>query len=329
MAPERKKRPDGSSGLFEKRSRGSRDASFSIRPLYPIGRRPYRRALTASARRCPASPDAEPPALLRPDLVASDLDGTLLPPNLEFTAATAAGVDELRRAGVPFVVVTGRMFTSARKMLARLGLTSGPVVCYQGALLADLATGEWQRHLPLPSDRAAEVVLAVRELGRHLNVYVNDELYVEQDDDWARGYAEYADVPVNVVPDLLAVVATPPTKIVITTPADDVTRLLPELQARFDGDLYVTRSLPQFIEISDPHATKSGALADLCRRLPARRERTVACGDGWNDVDMVRWAGLGVVMAEAADSVRAEADLVVARDELGAFFERLAAAPPA
>jgi hypothetical protein len=285
--------------------------------------------LTASARPDPAPPDAGSPALLRPDLVASDLDGTLLPPSLEFTAATTAGVDELRRAGVPFVVVTGRMFTSARKVLARLGLTSGPVVCYQGALLADLGTGEWQRHLPLSSDRAAEVVRTVRELGRHLNVYVNDELYVEQDDDWARGYAEYAEVPVNVVPDLLAVVETPPTKIVITTPADDVTRLLPELQARFDGDLYVTRSLPQFIEISDLHATKSGALADLCRRLPARRERTVACGDGWNDIDMMRWAGLAVAVAEAADSVRAAADLVVARDELGALFARLAAAPPA
>jgi hypothetical protein len=297
-------------------------------PLYPISR-PTHNIVTASARPGPDPPTAVARELPRPDLVASDLDGTLLPPTLEFTAATAAGVDALRRAGVPFVVVTGRMFRSARKVLARIGLTEGPVVCYQGALLADLASGEWQRHLPLPSERASEVVLAVRELGRHLNVYVDDELYVEQDDDWARGYAEYADVPVNVVPDLLSVIETPPTKIVITTPADDVTWLLPELQARFDGDLYVTRSLPQFIEISDPQATKSGALADLCRRLRARRERTVACGDGWNDLDMMRWAGLGVAVAEAAESVRAEADLIVPRDELGSFFARLAAAPTA
>ena len=77
--------------------------------------------------------------------------------------------------------------------------------------------------------------------------------------------------------------------------------LLPELQARWDGRLYVTRSLPHFIEISDPQATKSAALAYLCERLPAARERTVACGDGWNDVDMMRWAGLGVAVAEASD----------------------------
>ncbi len=267
--------------------------------------------------------------LRRPDLVASDLDGTLLPPSLEFLPGTSAGVQKLRAAGVPFVVCTGRMFKSARRVVARLGLTAGPIVCYQGALLADLATGEWSRHLPIPGHLAAEVVLAMRELRRHVNVYVGDELYVEQDDDWARRYAEYAEVGLNVVPDLLAVVTTPPTKIVVSSDPDDVTMLLPELQARWDGRLYVTRSLPHFIEISDPRATKSAALAYLCERLPADRERTVACGDGWNDVDMMRWAGLGVAVAEATPDVRATADLVVPRDALGELFGALADAPRA
>jgi Cof subfamily protein (haloacid dehalogenase superfamily) len=268
-----------------------------------------------------------PSGLFRPDLVAADLDGTLLPPSLEFLPQTAAGVERLRAAGVPFVVCTGRMFKSARRVVARLGLTAGPIVCYQGALLADLATGEWSRHLPVPAHLAAEVVLLMRKLGRHVNVYVGDELYVEQNDDWARRYAEYAEVGMNVVPDLLTVVSTPPTKIVVSTDPDDVTKLLPELQARWDGRLYVTRSLPHFIEISDPKATKSAALAYLCGLLPAARERTVACGDGWNDVDMLRWAGLGVAVAEAADDVRATADLVVPRDRLGELFGDLASAP--
>ena len=155
-------------------------------------------------------------------------------------------------------------------MIARLGLTSGPIVCYQGALVADLATGEWIRHLPIAPAWRPRSCCAMRELGRHVNVYVDDELYVEQDDAWARSYAEYAEVGLNVVPDLLEVVAAPPTKIVISTDPDDVTALLPELQARWHGRLYVTRSLPHFIEISDPQATKSAALAYLCERLPAR-----------------------------------------------------------
>ena len=71
----------------------------------------------------------------------------------------------------------------------------------------------------------------------------------------------------------------------------------------------------------------SGALQWLCDREGLRRERTVSCGDAPNDLDMLRWAGLGVAVAEAAPEVRAAADLVVARAALPALFARLAAAP--
>ena len=271
---------------------------------------------------------AEGPPLFRPNLVASDLDGTLLPPSLELTPSTIAGVAALRASGVAFVICTGRMFKSARRMAAKLGLHDGTIVCYQGALVADLGTGEWLRHLPMAPAAAADVVRHMREIGRHVNVYVGDELYVEDVDAWALRYAEYAEVGINEVDDLLAIVVDGPTKIVVATDPDDVTALLPGLQERWRGELYVTRSLPHYIEINAPEATKSAALAFLCDRLGARRERTVTCGDGLNDVDMLQWAGLGVAMAEGGEAVCREADLVVPRDELGALFARLADEPP-
>jgi Cof subfamily protein (haloacid dehalogenase superfamily) len=264
----------------------------------------------------------------RPDLVASDLDGTLLPPSLEFAPSTLAGVRALRAADVPFALCTGRMLQSARRMAAKLGATDGPIVCYQGALVADLATGEWLMHRPMPSAMAVEVVLHMRAMGRHVNVYIDDELFVESMDGWAKRYAEYAEVGCTVVDDLGVLVAgAAPTKIVIATEPDDVTAILPGLQERWRDKLYVTRSLPHFIEVNDPHATKSAALDYLCTRMGWRRARTVACGDGLNDVDMLQWAGLGVAMAEAAEEVRRAADLVVARADLGGLFEELAAAP--
>jgi Cof subfamily protein (haloacid dehalogenase superfamily) len=264
----------------------------------------------------------------RPDFVASDLDGTLLPPSLEFAPATLAGVRALRAAGVPFALCTGRMLQSARRMAAKLGALDGPIVCYQGALVADLGTGEWLLHRPMPAAMAVEVVLHMRTMGRHVNVYIDDELYVEEMDGWARRYAEYAEVGCTVVADLGVLVAdAAPTKIVIATEPDDVTAILPGLQALWRDKLYVTRSLPHFIEINDPRATKSAALDFLCKRMGWRQTRTVACGDGLNDVDMLQWAGLGVAMAEAAEEVRGAADLVVACADLGDLFADLAAAP--
>ena len=234
--------------------------------------------------------------IFRPDFVASDLDGTLLPPSLEFTAQTLAGVRALRAAGVPFALCTGRMLQSARRMAAELGIVSGPIICYQGALVADLAGGEWLLHRPLPGDMAAEVVEHMRVLKRHVNVYIDDELYVEDLDEWARRYAEYAEVGYTVVDDLATLVGvSPPTKIVVAAAPDDVTEILPGLQERWRGRLYVTRSLPHYIEINDPRATKSAALDFLCRRMGWRRDRVVACGDGLNDVDMLACASADAV----------------------------------
>jgi Cof subfamily protein (haloacid dehalogenase superfamily) len=266
--------------------------------------------------------------LFRPDLVASDLDGTLLPPDLEFTPQTIAGIAALRAAGVVFAICTGRMFQSARDMAARLDLHEGLIVCYQGALVADLGTGEWLLHLPMSGDKAAEVVRKLRALRRHVNVFIDDEYYVEELDEWARRYAEYSKVECHAVGDLAALVKRrPPTKIVVSAEPDDAADLLPQLQDLWAGQLYVTRSLPHLIEINDEQATKSNALEFVCRRLGLRRERTVTCGDGLNDVDMLRWAGLGVAMAQAVDEVRASADLVVTQDDLGGLFEGLATAP--
>lgn len=268
-------------------------------------------------------------ALFRPDLVASDLDGTLLPADAGDQPRTRRALDRLRVAGIPFVICTGRMFRSARRVAARLGLEAGPVICYQGAMVADLATGERLLHRPMSGEVAGEVVRHLRELGRHLNAFIDDTLVVEDLDDWARFYAEHAEVSIDLVPDLEAeVTARPPTKLVAISDPADVGRLLPDLQERWRGRLYVTRSQPEYIEFADAGVSKSGALQWLCDRQGLRRDRSVTCGDGHNDIDMLRWAGLGVAMAEAAPDVRSAADLVVAHEGLPDLLVRLSEAAP-
>lgn len=268
-------------------------------------------------------------ALFHPELVACDLDGTLLSPDLTFSPGLREALDVLRGSGSAVLFCTGRMFRSARRMAARLGLHDGLIVCYQGAMVADLESDEYLWHQRIDGETAAEVVRHLRRLGRHLNAYVDDELYVEQMDDWARRYAEYAEVGIAQVDDLEALVRSrPPTKFVVLSEPEDVDVVLPRLQERWRDRLYVVRSQPSYIELTAPNVCKSRALAWVCERLGARRERTVACGDGHNDIDMLRWAGLGVAVAEADPQVRAAAEVVVPRDELPGLLAALAAVPP-
>jgi Cof subfamily protein (haloacid dehalogenase superfamily) len=266
------------------------------------------------------------PEKFQPLVVAADLDGTLIGRDLAWADGTPEALAGLREAGVPTVVCTGRMFQSVRRVAARLGVDAGPVICYQGALVADLGSGEWWWHVRMGGAVAAEVVRHVKAMGRQLNAYIDDELYVEEVTPWARRYAEHVEVGIGTVPDLEAeVAARPPTKLVLVTSAEDVEQILPGLQERWRGRLFVVRSQPEYIEFVDASVSKSGALAWLCDRLGVAPERVVTLGDGMNDVDMLEWAGLGVAVEEAAGPVRAAADLVVPRAGVPALLRDLAA----
>ena len=274
--------------------------------------------------------DAAVPSGFVAGLVAADLDGTLLSPDLSYADGLPAALTRLRADGARTVICTGRMVRSARLVAARLGIREGPVVCYQGAVVAELSDGEEMRHVRMDGPVAAEVVRHVEAMGRHLNAYIDDLLYVERVTEWARRYAEQVEVGIHTVPDVAAEVERrPPTKLVLMTSAADVDEILPGLQERWRGRLYVTSSQPGYIEFTDVSVSKSGALAWLCERLGVAKGQVVALGDGMNDVDMLEWAGLGVAVAEAAAPVRAAADVVVPRARIPALLDGLTGPAPA
>lgn len=265
----------------------------------------------------------------RPQLVASDLDGTLLPPDGVFPPGLAEGVAALRGAGVAFVVSTGRMVRSARAVVSRIGLQDGPIVCYQGAVVADLADGRALTHTPVPGELAADVVRTAHGFGRQICVFIDDSFITDRDTDRSRYYARYSGVERHLLPDLqAAVLQNAPTKLLIMTTPEDVERLLPVFRERYDGRLYVVRSQPEYLEFMSASVSKSAALAHVCGLLGVDPARTVACGDADNDLDMLDWSGLSVAVAEGNAAVRAAADVVVPRAGLGDLFQRLAEGRP-
>jgi len=221
-------------------------------------------------------------------------------------------VQAARDAGLPFVIATGRMYRSAKHYLDDLGL-SGPIVCYQGAVVAD-AEGHFLRHIPIPLEPAREAIAAIVAGGHHLNVYVDDELYVSEVTPEARAYADFQDLPIHPVGDLLAWLDRPPTKLVAVGERHVMDELEVELKERFDGRLYISKSLPEFLELAAPGVTKAEGLSFAAELLGVELSHIVAFGDGENDVELVRAVGYGVAVANAHERVLEAADFVCPRD---------------
>ena len=207
------------------------------------------------------------------------------------------------------MLATGRMFQSVRRYALEAGLDD-PVVCYQGAVVAEPTTGRWLRHEPIPLELARESISALNTEGFDLNCYVGDELYVSEVTPEARRYADFQHLELHPVGDLRAWLSEPPTKLVVIGDPEVLDDLKQRMLARFDGRLYISKSLPYFLEFASPDVTKAAGVSFLAEHLGFARQRTVAFGDGENDIELVDWAGYGVAVENAHDRVKEVADLV-------------------
>jgi len=236
---------------------------------------------------------------------------------------TRAAIAALRARGLHVIVVTGRMFRATRPYLEEADLDD-PVICYQGALVADPVSGEFLRHVPIPRESALEAIDAVVSAGFHMNCYVDDLLYVAEVTPEARAYADFQHLEIHAVGPLRDWLHDDPTKLVAVGEPAALDELEAELKPRFRGRLFVSKSLPYFLEFAHPDVSKGAGLQFVADRLGFTAAETVACGDGENDRELLDWAGFGVAVANAHQEILARADLVVPDVEhegVAALFE--------
>ena len=209
-------------------------------------------------------------------------------------------------------MATGRMFRSARPYAQRLGITA-PMVCYQGALVADPVAGTWLRHEPVPADLAREVIRAIAAEGEHMNVYVDDELYVAEVNEEALEYARHSRLEPHAVGDLAAWLSVPTTKVVAVGEPARMTALGEALRRRF-GEPPLHRHLAAGVPGGGQagRVQGHGPARGVCRRLGIDPARTIGFGDGANDLELLETAGFGVGMEDGDADLRAAADLLVA-----------------
>jgi Cof subfamily protein (haloacid dehalogenase superfamily) len=207
------------------------------------------------------------------------------------------------------VIATGRMFRSVRPYVEEASLDD-PVVCYQGAVVADVKTGQFLLHEPIPLETARDAIDAVVAEGFHINCYVDDELYVAEVKPEARAYADFQKLPIHEVGPLRDWLDRPPTKLVVVGDPVELDGLEQRLKQRFARRLYISKSLPYFLELASPNITKASGLRFVANHVRSAVERTVAFGDGENDVELLEAAGYAVAVANAHDRVLAAADFV-------------------
>ncbi len=248
-------------------------------------------------------------------LVALDLDDTLLRPDQTIDPQAKGLILELKKRGLEFIIATGRSYSAALPFYRDLNLNTS-IICHNGAHVRS-AEGKILLHRPISPDLAREVLQFASEHGLEACAYIKDDLMFRRRTDLTCSYEYSTGIRGNPTHyPLYKVIDEPPAKILILE--DDKKRheyYLQLIEERYRKRLNITTSRPEFIEIIASGVDKSRALSDLCRRKGFDREETVAVGNGLNDLEMIKWAGLGAAVANAPETVRTAADIVTASNE--------------
>jgi len=265
---------------------------------------------------------AAPLPATRPRLVILDLDGTCLDiADQSLHPRTRSAVRAAVASGVVVVVASGRMYRSALPHARELHVVA-PLVCYQGAVVRELPVegdpyvdgvplGRLLFEDPLPAPVALRGLALAREGGWHRQAYQDEQLICEEDRPEAHLYARIAQVPITFVDDMEPLLRRGTTKLVFVVDGEAAAARCESVMRGGLGEAArVTRSLPPFVEVTNPVASKGKALARLCAHLGVALDQAVAVGDAPNDADMLAAAGFAVAVRGAPEVLLAQADAV-------------------
>ena len=187
-----------------------------------------------------------------------------------------------------------------------------PIICYQGAAIVDPDSDEVLQHVALENPLVLEISKQVLEDGMHLQLYANDQFYVQSENEFSELYARLSGVrPIRVESLLEEFRFREATKIVVIDRAERAQKYAETLRSRFCDRAYITRSFPEFVEILNPNVDKGQALRFVATRAGVDSDAVVAIGDSWNDVPLLRAAGFGIAMASSPPELLEVADAVV------------------
>lgn len=254
-------------------------------------------------------------------LIALDLDGTLKDSNNEITEKTKIALIKAQELGMKIVLASGRPTPGLRHEARELELEKygGYILSFNGARVVDVKTGETVYEQTLTIDEAKKAYDRAQEFHLACMTYRDEAILTEDiDDEYVCVEARINDIKKEKVDSFKDCLQNPIHKVLLTGQPEYVGHIEEEFKRPFGDSLSIYRSAPFFIEIMAKGIDKAASLDRLAKSLGIKQEEVMAFGDGYNDLSMIEYAGMGVAMDNAVSGVKERADVItLSNDEDG------------
>lgn len=250
-------------------------------------------------------------AAWRPQVVALDIDGTLVDHEGVLPNEVRRSIRRVTAAGVPVVLTTGRSWHATRPVFEQLGLPAGPAVASNGAVTVDFPPFAVRQVVTFNPADVIEKVLREHPTAAIAAEVVGQGYRVTRQfpDGDLTGHIEEVSVDDLAGSDV--------TRIVVRDPESSDVEFIELAQRLGLHGVSYSVGWSAWLDIAPAGVNKATALAEVVAELGYTASDVLAIGDGRNDVEMLAWAGRGVAIGDACAEVQAAADHVT-----GTFAER-------
>lgn len=251
-------------------------------------------------------------------MIVLDLDGTLTNNKKLITPHTKQALMLAQAAGVHVVLASGRPTYGIIPLAEELKLkeNNGYILAFNGGKIIDCTNNNVLFEQKLDEQLVPLLYQEAKKANMEILTYQGEGIAAtNKDDKYVQHEAFINKMPVMQYDDFLHQLVYPINKCLIVGDPTPLHELELRLSKELEGRMDVYRSADFFLECVPLGIDKARSLDRLISSLGISREEVIACGDGYNDLSMIRFAGLGVAMANAAKDIQKEADFVTLSNE--------------
>lgn len=254
-------------------------------------------------------------------MLVLDLDGTLTNSKKEISKATKEALVEIQRRGCKVVLASGRptpgVMPFARQL--QLDVYGGYALAFNGARIFDCKNKSVIYQKILPAYAVPEIYDAAIESHVGILTYTEDKIIAGTPiDEYMLKEKEICKVPLVEVENFKEYIDFPVNKCLLTAGGSYLAEVEKKLREKFHSLLSVYRSEPYFLEMLPKGIDKAYSLSKLLSSPGMTAKDMICCGDGFNDISMIEYAGLGIAMENAQKEVKNAADFITkSNDEEG------------
>lgn len=245
-------------------------------------------------------------------ILALDIDGTLVGSDHKILPQTREALIAAQKKGLKVVLASGRptpgmMSLSIELKLAQYG---GFVLSYNGGRITKMQTGVVVHEQYLTPPEAHEIYDLAKALNVNIIAYDNNDILTVDYDEYIQLESDINNMPLRNIDSFKQGVVNNTIKTLTTGTPERIAEVEKVYVEKFGTRFSICRSMPFFLEVMPKGINKAATLGKLLESLGLTAQELVACGDGFNDIEMVQFAGLGVAMDNAVDEVKAVANYV-------------------